>query len=64
MKNDWLPNQMGSVDDIRTTLKGSGWSIDKLEAAMKDENSKDTPRKTVVKLLESAIKRKKREVQP
>ncbi len=55
----YLINRLGSVDDIRCSLKFSH-SLEDLESALTDENSKPEPRITVVKMLETSIKRAKK----
>lgn len=52
-----LINQMGSVDDIRSSLKSSCHSLADLHAALDNEKSKKAPRQTVIKMIEAKIKR-------
>lgn len=54
-----LINQLGSLDDIRISLKLNNYSLAALEAALKDETSKTQPRMTVISLIESTIKKAK-----
>lgn len=54
-----LINQLGNADDIRISLRLNNYSLEALEAALDDEESKAQPRKTVINLIESAIKKAK-----
>lgn len=51
-----------SVDDLRSTLKCSlkYYTTEQLQKEIEDENKKDSPRSSVIKLLESAIKAKQK----
>lgn len=60
-----LINQLGNIDDIKCSLRNSSkYTLADMEAALENENSKEKPRQTVIKLLETNINRKRREVQP
>jgi len=52
-----LANQMGNIDDIKCSIKHNKHSLADLEAALLDEKSRPQPRQTVIKLLESNIKK-------
>ena len=58
-----LINQLGNIDDIRCSLKNNSYTLAALEEALENENSKEQPRQTVIKLLETNIKRKRKEVE-
>lgn len=52
-----LANQMGSIEDIKCTLKNNRWSLEDLQKSLDDEINTKQPRLTVIKMIESAIKR-------
>lgn len=58
-----LVNQMGSVDDIRCSLKNGGHTYDDLVEAYRNESAKESPRLTVLKMLLVKMTQKTKEVQ-
>lgn len=56
-------NRAGNLDDVKNSIK-CGWdkvSVEALKAALKDEK-KNQKRSLFIKLIESAIKRKEKEI--
>lgn len=51
-----LINRAGSVDDIRCSLRFPQ-KLESLEASLIDEQEKQEPRRTVIRMLKAAIKR-------